>query len=171
VRDLDIERFRRICNSTLESLTQRQLVNLSAIVGKRAEARERRMVPEVVQEFFVQAAPLVGLTQLKPKNLVMSVGRLPRDLLAVGERLAPKFGPLGREYRLITFERSETLDQPMIEWVTPGHPLFEAVREATWEQAQNDLRRGAVFYDVKRDKPARLDLFAASVKDGRGVTL
>ncbi|MGH2524179.1 MAG: DUF3883 domain-containing protein, partial [Anaerolineales bacterium] len=164
-------RFRRICNSTLESLTQRQLVNLSAIVGRRAEARERRMVPEVVQDFFVQAAPLVGLTQLKPKNLVMSVGRLPRDLLTIGERLASKFGPLGREYKLVTFERSETLDQPFLEWITPGHPLFEAVREAAWELAQNDLRRGAVFFDVKREKPARLDLYAASVKDGRGVTL
>jgi hypothetical protein len=119
----------------------------------------------------VQAAPIVGLTQLKPKNLVMSIGRLPRDLLAVGERLAPKFGPLGREYKLVTFERSETLDQPFLEWITPGHPLFEAVREATWERAQNDLRRGAVFFDVKRDKPVRLDLYAASVKDGRGVTL
>jgi len=171
VHDLDIERFRRICNSTLESLTQRQLVNLSAIVGKRAEARERRMVPEVVRDFFVQAAPVAGLTQFKAKDVVMSVGRLPRELLTIGERLAPRFGPLGREYKLVTFERSETLDQPSIEWITPGHPLFEAVRESAWELAQNDLRRGAVFFDVKRDKPARLDLFAASVKDGRGVTL
>jgi hypothetical protein len=46
---------------------------------------------------------------------------------------------------LVTFERSETLDQPFLEWITPGHPLFEAVREATWERAQNDLRRGRSF--------------------------
>ena len=171
VRDLDLEHFRRICDSTLESLTQRELVNLTALVGRRAEARERRMVPEVVRDFFVRAAPLAGLTQFKARDLVMSVGRLPRNLLTMGERLAPRFGPLGREYRFVTFERAETLDQPFVEWITPGHPLFEAVRESVWELAQEDLRRGAVFFDVKRDQPALFDLFAASVKDGRGVTL
>jgi len=171
VHDLDLERFRRICNSTLESLTQRQLVNLSAIVGKRAEARERRMVPEVVRDFFARAAPLVGLAGFKAKDKVMMVGRLPRELTAIGERLAPRFGSLGRDYKLVTFDRAATFDSPSIEWITPGHPLFEAVREAMWESAQDDLRRGAAFFDIQREKPARLDLFAASVKDGRGLTL
>lgn len=170
VRDLDLERFRRICDSTLESLTQRQLVNLTAIVGRRAEARERRMVPEVVRDFFVQAAPIAGLAHFKPRDVVISIGRLPRDLVRTGERLSHKYGPLGREYKLITFERSVILDQPAIEWITPGHPLFEAVRETIWEMAQPALRQGAVFYDVTRETPSRLDLFAVSVKDGRGVT-
>lgn len=58
-----------------------------------------------------------------------------------------------------------------MEWVTPGHPLFEAVREALWEEAQEDLRRGAVFYELGRKAPARLEVFAASVADGRGNTL
>jgi len=33
------------------------------------------------------------------------------------------------------------------------------------------LRRGAVFFDLHRDRPAVLDVFAASIKDGRGNTL
>ena len=57
VEQVDTERFRRITNSTLEGLAKREL-NLSAIVGKSAEAKERRLVPEVVEDFFVQAAPL-----------------------------------------------------------------------------------------------------------------
>lgn len=32
-----------------------------AIVGKRDEAKERRLVPEVIEDFFVKAAPLTGL--------------------------------------------------------------------------------------------------------------
>ena len=42
------------------------------------------------------------------------------------------------------------------EWVTPGHPLFEAVREDVLESVRDDLARGAVFFDLNRDKPARL---------------
>ena len=68
VEQVDTERFRRITNSTLEGLAKREL-NLSAIVGKSAEAKERRLVPEVVEDFFVQAAPLAGLY---PKDLTPS---------------------------------------------------------------------------------------------------
>ncbi|GAF88972.1 unnamed protein product, partial [marine sediment metagenome] len=46
VDEVDIERFRKITNSTLEGLAKREL-NLSALIGKRAEAKERRLVPEV----------------------------------------------------------------------------------------------------------------------------
>ncbi|MDR7444801.1 MAG: DUF3883 domain-containing protein, partial [Armatimonadota bacterium] len=39
------------------------------------------------------------------------------------------------------------------------------------EKAQTDLRRGAVFYDLHRTAPARLEVYAASVADGRGNIL
>jgi NADH-quinone oxidoreductase subunit H len=35
-------------------------MNLSAIVGKSAEAKERRLVPEVIENFFTEAAPIAG---------------------------------------------------------------------------------------------------------------
>ncbi len=170
VRDLDRERFARICRSTLEGLAKREL-NLSAILGRTAEAKERRLVPEVVEAFFLQAAPLAGLPTPKGRNGVYTVGRIPRHLQLVGERLEPRFGPLGREYRRITFDRRRLTEDPTLEWVTPGHPLFEAVREEVWEKAQTDLKRGAVFYDLHRTAPARLEVYAASVADGQGNIL
>lgn len=169
VKDVDMERFQRITNSTLEGLAKKEL-NLSAIMGHTAEAKERRLVPETVQDFFLQAAPMAGL-QVRGKSRVFGVGRVPRPLLAVGERLEPRFGPLGKEYRSITFDKKNLTDDPTLEWVTPGHPLFEAVREETWERAQDDLRRGASFYDLNRSQPARLEVYAASVADGRGRTI
>ncbi len=170
VTELDRERFARICRSTLEGLAKREL-NLSAILGKAAEAKERRLVPEVVEEFFLQAAPVVGLPAPRGHDGVYTLGRIPRHLLQVGERLEARFGPLGRDYRRITFDKRRLSQDPTLEWVTPGHPLFEAVREALWEEAQEDLRRGAVFYELGRKAPARLEVFAASVADGRGNTL
>src|ERR1019366_5695515 len=38
-------------------------------------------------------------------------------------------------------------------------------------RVEDHLRRGAVFFDLHRQTPAVLDIFAASVKDGRGNTL
>jgi superfamily II DNA or RNA helicase len=170
VRDFDRERFTRICQSTLEGLAKKEL-NLSAILGRTAEAKERRLVPEVVEAFFLQAAPVAGLPTPKGRNGVYTVGRIPRHLQLVGERLEPRFGSLGREYRRITFDKRKLTEDPTLEWVTPGHPLFEAVREEVWEKAQADLKQGAVFYDLYRTTPARLEVYAASIADGRGNTL
>jgi hypothetical protein len=169
VENVDLERFQQITNSTLEGLAKKEL-NLSAILGRTAEAKERRLVPEVVQSFFLQAAPLAGLS-VKDRGKEFGVGRVPRTLLAVGERLEPRFGPLGKEYRSIAFDKKNLTDNPTLEWVTPGHPLFEVVREETWERAQEDLRRGALFYDLNRAEQARLEVYAASVADGRGRTI
>jgi urease gamma subunit len=170
VRDFNRERFAQICQSTLEGLAKREL-NLSAILGRAAEARERRLLPEVVEEFFLQAAPIAGLPPPKGRNGVYSIGRIPRSLQFVGERLEPRFGPLGREYGRITFDKRRLGEDPTLEWVTPGHPLFEAVREEVWERVQTDLRRGAMFYDLHRAEPFRLEVYAASIADGSGNTL
>lgn len=170
VQDIDRERFERICCSTLEGLAKREL-NLVAILGRTAEAQERRLVPEVVEEFFLHAAPVVGLPAPKGRKGIYALGRLPRSLQETGQRLESRFRPLGREYPRITFDRRHLGDDPTLEWVTPGHPLFEAIREQVWEETQEHLRRGALFYDPTRSEPARLEVYAASIADGRGNTL
>ena len=67
VTQVDTEHFRRITNSTLEGLAKKDL-NLSAIIGKSIEAKERRLVPEVIEDFFVQAAPLADLNPSETAN-------------------------------------------------------------------------------------------------------
>ena len=58
-----------------------------------------------------------------------------------------------------------------MEWVTPGHPLFEVVRDEVLTLVQHDLSRGAVFFDLHSRKPYRLDVFSASISDGRSNVL
>jgi superfamily II DNA or RNA helicase len=170
VTDVDPEQFRKITDSALEGLAKKEL-NLSVIIGKKELAKERRLVPEVVQQFFLQSAPIVDLTSIQEKGRVFRIGRLPRSLLRVGEQLESKYGPLAREYRWIAFDRKALSDDPTIEWVTPGHPLFEAVHSELLTHVQDDLKSGCVFYDLHRDQPALLDVFGASVLDGKGRTL
>lgn len=172
VRDVDPERFRKITASTLEGLAKREL-NLGALLGKSAEARERRLIPEVIEDFFVAASPIAGVhpKPVQKDGHVYRVGKLPRTLQPIGERLEPRFGRLGREYQKVVFDKTLLPADPTLEWVTPGHPLFEAVRDDVAEQVRDDLKRGAVFYDLQANAPARLDAFGASVKDGRGNTV
>lgn len=172
IEQVDIQRFRRITHSALEGLAKREL-NLSAIVGKSAEAKEKRLVPEAIEDFFTQAAPIAGVhpKETGKGHRIYKVGKLPRTLWPVGDRLESRYGKLGREYKRIAFNRELLKDDPTLEWVTPGHPLFECVRENVLELVQNDLRRGAVFFDLHRNEPLVLDVFSAAIADGRGRTL
>ena len=108
---------------------------------------------------------------VRPGQHVYRLGRIPRTLWPLGERLEPRFGKLGHEYKQIVFDKTLLTDDPTLDWVTPGHPLFECVREDVLEQVQGDLRRGAVFFDLHRQTPARLDLFSVAIRDGRGNVL
>jgi superfamily II DNA or RNA helicase len=167
VKEVDADRFRQITSSTLEGLAKKEL-NLGVIIGKNAEAKERRLVPEVIEEFFVQASPLAGIhpKAIKAGERVYRVGRIPRTLIPTGDQLEPKFGKLGREYANVVFDKEYLKKDPTLEWVTPGHPLFEVVREDVLSQVNNDLTRGSVFYDLHTKEPYRLDVYSASICDG-----
>lgn len=169
---VDTERFRRITASTLEGLAKREL-NLSAIVGKSAEAKERRLVPEVIEDFFVHAGPLSGVhpKETPARSHTYRVGKLPRTLLPVGEQLEPRFGKLGREYPRVVFDKELLKKDSTLEWVTPGHPLFEVVRDDVINRTRDALHRGTVYYDLHAKGPYLLTVFSAAINDGRGHTL
>lgn len=172
VRDVSPDRFRAITESTLEGLAKKEL-NLSAMIGKSAEAKERRLVPEVIEQFFVGAAPECGLRP-KPTSKgghVFRIGKVPRNLLPIGDSQEDRFGRLGREYKQVVFDKAYLRDDASLEWVTPGHPLFETVRTDILRRTGSHLEKGAVFFDLHRKEAALLDLYAASIKDGRGRTL
>src|SRR5204863_3325069 len=61
-----------------------------------------------------------------------------------------------------------TADKHNLEWVTPGHPLFEALRRHALSLARAAFAAGACFYSLQHDAPARLDFYRARVVDGMG---
>lgn len=172
VEQVDTAHFKEITNSTLEGLAKRDL-DLSKILDKASEAKERRLTPESIEDFFLDAAPVAGLT---PKSVKANLhqyrlGRLPRHLVQLGDRLESEYGKLGRDYKTITFDKECLKADPTLEWVTPGHPLFEAVRRLVLNNTQESLRQGAIFFDLNRVEPACLDVFTVEVRDGRNNTL
>src|SRR5262249_3297188 len=102
---------------------------------------------------------------------VYRVGKVPKNLLARGPANESRCGVIAKEYGRICFDKALLKDDPTLEWVTPGHALFEAMRAELSDRVADDLRRGAVFYDLQSPVPYRLDVFAASIKDGRANVL
>jgi superfamily II DNA or RNA helicase len=172
VEDIDPERFKKITGSTLEGLAKKEL-NLSALIGKNVEAKERRLVPEVIEDFFVAAGPIAGVhpNPVRGRPHVFRIGKIPKTLSPIGEKLECRFGRLGKEYQRVVFDKALLGDDGTLEWVTPGHPLFECVRTDVEDRSRKDLRRGTVLWDLHTKAPYRLDVFSAAIKDGRANTL
>jgi len=164
--------FRKICQSALEGLAKKSL-NLPMLVERRAMAQERRIVPETVARFFELGAGEVGLplTPIKDIQRAFTVGKVPTRLYDQCRAKDWRLPTLARNYDRICFDRSTLEADARLEWVTPGHALFEAVRRQIWEHTQPQLRQGAVFYELEREQPALLELFIAGVTDGVGNVL
>jgi superfamily II DNA or RNA helicase len=168
LRNVDESRFRSICQNALEGLASKKL-NLAMLIERRARAQERRVVPETIARFLAEAAPLANL-ELKPVAALphaFDPGRTPSGLKRYEREPDWRLPPLAAKYPRISTDR-ETAEKSALEWVTPGHPLFEALRRHARHLADDAFKRGACFHSLAHEAPARIDFYRARVVDGLG---
>ncbi|RMH34567.1 MAG: DUF3883 domain-containing protein [Nitrospirae bacterium] len=168
LRHVDEREFRRICQNALEGLASKKL-NLEMLIERRARAQERRVVPETIARFIQEAAEFIPLPLKHVPNLphTFDPGRTPAVLRRYESDPSWKLPALVEKYPRCSTDR-EIAETHHLEWVTPGHPLFEAIRRHTYEKALPILAKGATFYSLQHEEPARLDFYRARVVDGLG---
>ncbi len=168
LRNVDEGRFRAICHNALEGLASKKL-NLAMLIERRARAQERRVVPETIARFLAESAPHASL-ELKPVgNLphAFDPGRTPVSLKRYERESDWRMSALTTRYPRLSTDR-DTAERNALEWVTPGHPLFEAVRRHTLHLADDAFKKGACFHSLAHEAPARIDFYRARVVDGLG---
>ena len=168
LKDVDESRFRDICQSALEGLAAKKL-NLEMLVERRARAKERRLVPESIARFIREAAEFVPLKLKLIESLphTFEPARTPSVLRRYEREEDWKLSELANRYPRCSTDR-ETADEHNLEWVTPGHPLFESIRRHTRSRAMKPFGEGACFHSLSHDEPARIDFYRARVVDGLG---
>jgi len=171
LRDVQEEKFRNICQNALEGLATKNL-NLEMLVERRAKAQERRVVPETITRFMQSTSDLVPLTLKRVKHLphTFDPPRTPPVLKNYDRSPDWRFPSLANRYPRLTTDR-DVAEKNNLEWVTPGHPLFEAMRRNTVEKSREDFSQGACFYYLEHEEPARFDFYRARAVDGLGQTI
>ena len=158
----------QICRTALEGLASRKL-NLEMLVERRARAQERRIVPETTARFLKAAAEQADFA-LKPMRRLphtFQPGRTPREVIEHGRGPDWRLGGVSPRYPRLSTDR-ETAVEHNLEWVTPGHPLFEALRRHALDRARDAFAGGACFHSLEHAHPARLDFYRAQAVDGLG---
>ena len=171
LKNVDEGQFRAICRNALEGLASKKL-NLAMLIERRALAQERRVVPETIARFLRDGAEYARLDLKAVPSLphTFDPGRTPSALRRCEREPDWRLPALSVKYPRSSTDR-DVAEKNSLEWVTPGHPLFEAVRRHTSSLAVDAFGKGACFYSIQHDQPARLDFYRARVVDGLGQVI
>jgi superfamily II DNA or RNA helicase len=162
-------------NHLIELLKRRALTNDTMPEAKVQELRlemekaeAQRLQPHHVQSFFVEAFQTLGGRIKRREEGRWEITHVPvriRDR----DRQVGSGAPLQKQYERICFDKAHIHQQPVAEFVCPGHPLLESVISIIREDHDALMKQGAILID-ETDPGTELSaifLLEHSVQDGR----
>ncbi len=154
-----------------ESLATRY-IDYTRIQEMNARAREHRLIPEYTQAFFQKAWEHLGgeMRPLTNRPGFFSLDKVPSVLytLAEEEVFKKRFGLLQKRYPLVVFDKQLAMKDSRAEFVSFGHPLFEAVLQWAERHLTAALQQGATFLDPDGSLDGVMLFYEGQITDGLG---
>jgi len=166
---VDEEYLKKIRQSLGESLATRH-IDYTRIKEMAEKAKEYRLIPEYVEEFFKKAFQKAGGRFKIRKDKFITIDSVPYDLRKIAEEVDFKnrYGKLLQGYTKATFDKEIAFKNSDAEFISFGHPLLEALLEWIDRNYFGVLQKGAVFEDPEGKYNGTFWFFEGEVKDGRG---
>ena len=166
-RDASLERISGLSAEKLQEYEQdvgiaqaTRNIDLSWVRRRDWESEERRLMPEYVEGFFLDAAEQVRLRVDRRADGLFRTEHVPARLRSDDLESVRRLGSSQPAYRKLTF-RKEVRDRAEHEdavLLSPGHPLFAAVSELLVGQLKEAdvVGASATFHDPATDFPYRI---------------
>lgn len=149
----------------------RESVDVQGIRDRMDRAKERRLQPGFIRDFFIAAFRRLGGRISERERGCYAVGRVP-ERIRERARHNNHLDQVPERFERVTFENGlahleGSLDASLI---APGHPLLTAVIDLTLDDCGDALRRGTVLVDntAKQGDAATL-LFAVEQRTVNGL--
>ena len=174
IKELDItideEYIKKIKEVFGESLATRY-IDYSRIKEMAEKAKENRLIPEYLEEFFKNAWERVGGKQRVLKDKLLAIDTVPYDIRKFSDEVDFKgrFGTILRSYPKVTFDKAIAFSNPEVEFISFGHSLLEALLQWIEKKYFFSLQKGAVFKDPSRRYNGIIWFYEGELKDGKGV--
>lgn len=168
---LDEETIERIKKECLGESLATKYIDLLKITDLTERAKEYRLVPEYVEEFFRKAFERLGGRFSVRKDGFISIDSIPEEIkrIAEDENFKNKFGGLLKRYPKVTFDKDIAFKNPDVEFVSFGHPLFEALLEWIIRNLDKEVSKGAIFRDPSGRYDGVIFFAIGDVMDGKGT--
>ena len=140
----DEEQVARIRADMHDQALGSRYIDMSKLLADVQQSKENRLMPEYIERFFLEAYRSFGgtITPVKGHKGLWSISRVPPDLRKLPEALERKYGKIGTQYPQLTFDKEQVVGYSDLEFVGPGHPLFEGVVERVLREYGPSLGRG-----------------------------
>ena len=149
----------RVKEASLEALATRH-IDLTRILGEQRTAKENRLVPEYIEEFFKRSAKVLNIKADKRQDGFWHVVSVPFDIRNQPYDFKTKFGEVQREYSKVSFDKEKAF-KGQAEFVAMGHPLLESIVSAILTRYDPVADEGATFIDTEGKKDGILWFFQA----------
>ncbi len=166
---VDEEYIARVKENLGESLATRY-IDYTRIQEMADEAREHRLIPEYTRAFFIKALESVGGKYRERKDGFLAIDSIPYIVrhIAEGDTFRRRHGMLQRRYPMVTFDKETAFRTSKAEFLSFGHPLFEAMLAWVEQELSPSMMRGAIFTDPDGRKNGVLLFYEGEVRDGLG---
>ncbi|MBC7109132.1 MAG: DUF3883 domain-containing protein [Methanomassiliicoccales archaeon] len=157
LEEKEIEKEFKPPDKLLENILGEQLatkVDYAKIKRIREDAEEKRLVPEYLEGFFQKVFQMEGWKYTKKGDTYKI-------------KTPHKLKGLKRTYK-VTFKKEKANEE--IEFISYGHPLFEAILEHVEKKYAKSLHRGSTFKDPTGRYNGLIWFFQGEVTDGNNET-
>lgn len=135
----------KVKEASLEGLATRH-IDLTRILGEQRMARENRLVPEYIEEFFKRNAKASNIKMEKRQDDFWRISSVPFEIRNQPHEFKIKFGEVQREYNKVSFDKEKAFKM-QAEFIAMGHPLLEASVENIFARNSHTAGEGATFMD------------------------
>ena len=173
LKELDIkpdeEYISKIKEALGETLATR-FIDYTRIKEMAERAREYRLIPEYVEEFFKRAFIKAGGKFRETKNRFIAIDSVPYEIRKIAEspEFKNRYGIVIKRYPKATFDKDTAFKNPDAEFISFGHPLFEALLKWVVDKYGEETKRGAVFKDPSGRLNGYICFYMGEVRDGKG---
>jgi len=173
LKSIDIEIDEKYIEKVKENLGESlatSYIDYTFIKEMAQQAKEQRLIPEYTQNYFIMAFEKAGGKVKITKTGLIAIDSIPVSIknIAEDESFKKQFGMILKSYPKITFDKTVLKTIPTAEFVSFGHPLFEAVIQWIERDFVNSLLIGATFYDPDKRLNGFIFFFEGEIKDGTG---
>lgn len=145
-------------------------IDYTRIREMQQQAREHRLIPEYTESFFKKAFIKAEGKIKEMENNFISIKSIPYEIKKIVESdiFKKNFGSILKRYPKATFDKEIAFKNQDAEFITFGHPLFEAVMQWVENNFSVSLYTGATFIDPDGIKDGYVIFYEGEVKDGLG---
>ncbi len=152
-----------------ESLATRY-IDYTRIKEMEQKAREHRLIPEYTESYFKKALAKAQGKFRERNDGFLAIDSIPYDLRKIAEddTFKKTFGEFLKKYPKATFDKELAFKNPDAEFISFGHPLFEAMMNYVDERYSDAMLNGATFLDPDGRLDGFILFYEGEIKDGTG---